>query len=223
MPLQLNREQSASPPSAPGSNRHPPWPLPLALPLVVSERPSVTEAGPRVSGHLAAGRLKHRSTIGCFADQLFSPEPRRHLINAALTGRTARDFTCWGRGEEKNPSVASKHRIKDTFRISYVIKSDLCLHEHHAAHRAAGRRVLSCSPLPKNYLLPPPPQPRCHSRFPPSPLFFFFSLTAASRSGHLYNNCHPPLFNSDMDEALFNMADLSPIMQCAVARRPPAW
>lgn len=137
-----------------------------------------------------------------------------HLINVDLTGHTAaaaRRLPAAPRGKEgggrkkKNQTssrVATPHQRH--FRISYVINSDLSLQEHHAAHRTAGRRVLSCSPRPKNYLSP--------SRF----------LTAASLLGPLYNNCHPPLFNTDIDELMFNMADLSPIKPSAVIRRWPA-
>lgn len=57
------------------------------------------------------------------------------------------------RGEKKLLSRVTTPHQRD-FRIPYVINSDLCERGHHAAHHAAGRRVLSRPPPSINYLCP---------------------------------------------------------------------
>lgn len=104
--------------------------------------------------------------------------------------------------KKKNFSrVATPHQRH--FRISYVINLDLSQKGHHAAHRTAGRRVLSCSLWSKNYLRP-------------------VDFDSCLSFRHLYNNRHLPLFNTDIDELMFNMVDLSPIKLSAVIWYWPA-
>lgn len=221
MALQLNREPSASKPPFPPHRSACGAGVKLSSAQAAASGPALgrlsataTVAGPRVFSYLAAERPEHRSAIGFSADRLFSVKQRRHLINEALTGPGGFDFTCcppprgrdqeWEEGEEEEeekPSVASQHHIKDVFRISYVIKSDLRLQEHHAAHRTAGRRVLSCSPPPKNYLLPPPRHPHSHF-FPPWQLphiqgtctiivIRHFLIQTWMRRCSIWPTCHP--------------------------------
>lgn len=101
MAPQLNREPSASKPpfpphrSACGAGVKPSSAQAAASgPALGRLSATVTVAGPRVSGYLAAERPEHRSAIGFSADRLFSVKQRPHLINAALTGPGCFDFTC---------------------------------------------------------------------------------------------------------------------------------
>ena len=98
--------------------------------------------------------------ISCFVGgRAGSSRAAAHLINADLTGHAAAAAAADPRlpaapaaAEETFSRVTTPHQ-RD-FGISYVINSDLSQRGHHAAHRAAGRRGLSCSLWSKNYLRP---------------------------------------------------------------------
>lgn len=125
--------------------------------------------------------------ISCFVGGTAgSSRAAAHLINADLAGHAAAADS-WlpaapAATENTFSRVTTAHQ-RD-FRISYVINSDLSQRGHHAAHRSAGGRVLSCSLRSKNYLRP-----------------VVFDSCLSFR--HLYDNCHLLRFNIDTDELMF--------------------
>lgn len=138
--------------------------------------------------------------ISCFVGgRAGSSRAAAHLINADLTGHAAAAdsrLPAAPAATEKTFSRVTTPHQRD-FRISYVINSDVSQRGHHTAHRAAGRRVLSCSLRSKNYLHP-----------------VVFDSCLSFR--HLYGNCHLPCFNTDTDELMFSTVDLLPIKLSAL-------